>query len=117
MRAQRQRARRSFGEKFLEQLNPSPRISTWVQTYQITADLVCSGEGLALVDPFTAVSAGAELQIRVVEPVMPIDLWAVYRIDSPLNSVPKSFVHYVKSLGGDSSSIVPTGENRLHSVI
>jgi DNA-binding transcriptional LysR family regulator len=53
-------------EAYLEQLNPSPRISTWVQTYQIAKDLVCSGEGLALVDPFTAVSAGPELQIRVV---------------------------------------------------
>ena len=103
-------------EAYLEQLNPLPRISTWVQTYQIAKDLVCSGEGLALVDPFTAVSAGPELQIRVVEPVLPIDLYAVYRVDGPLNSVQKSFVQCVKSVAGDSISILPSGETRLHSV-
>jgi DNA-binding transcriptional LysR family regulator len=103
-------------EAYLEQLDPSPRILTWVQTYQIAKDLVCSGEGLALVDPFTAVSAGPELQIRVVEPVMPIDLYAVYRVDGPLNSVQKSFVQCVKSVAGDSISILPNGEAKLQAV-
>jgi DNA-binding transcriptional LysR family regulator len=103
-------------EAYLEQLHPPARISTWVQTYQIAKDLVCSGEGLALVDPFTAVSAGAELQIRVVEPVMPIDLYAVYRIDGPLNSVQKSFVQCVKAVAGDSISLIPSAGVQLHSV-
>jgi DNA-binding transcriptional LysR family regulator len=103
-------------EAYLEQLNPPARISTWVQTYQIAKDLVCSGEGLALVDPFTAVSAGAELQIRVVEPVMPIDLYAVYRIDGPLNSVQRSFVQCVKAVASDSISFLPSSESKLHSV-
>jgi len=103
-------------EAYLEQLNPPARISTWVQTYQIAKDLVCSGEGLALVDPFTAVSAGAELQIRVVQPVMPIDLYAVYRIDGPLNSVQKSFVQCVKAAASDSISFLPSPEVKLHSV-
>jgi DNA-binding transcriptional LysR family regulator len=101
---------------YLEQLNPPARISTWVQTYQIAKDLVCSGEGLALVDPFTAVSAGAELQLRVVEPVMPIDLYAVYRIDGPLNSVQRTFVQCVKAVASDSISFLPTSEPRLQSV-
>ena len=103
-------------EAYLEQLNPPPRISTWVQTYQIAKDLVCSGDGLALVDPFTAVSAGGDLQIRVVEPVMPIDLFAVYRIDGPLNSVQKSFVQCVKAVASDSISILPQSGSQLHSV-
>jgi DNA-binding transcriptional LysR family regulator len=103
-------------EVYLEQLNPPARISTWVQTYQIAKDLVCSGEGLALVDPFTAVSAGAELQLRVVEPVMPIDLYAVYRIDGPLNSVQRTFVQCVKAVASDSISFLPTSEPRLQSV-
>ena len=103
-------------EAYLEQLNPPARISTWVQTYQIAKDLVCSGDGLALVDPFTAVSAGGELQIRVVEPVMPINLFAVYRIDGPLNSVQKSFVQCVKAVASDSISILPSPGSQLHSV-
>ncbi len=47
---------------------------------------------------------------------MPIDLYAVYRVDGPLNSVQKSFVQCVKSVAGDSISILPSGETRLHSV-
>jgi DNA-binding transcriptional LysR family regulator len=103
-------------QAYLEQLRPPARITTWVQTYQIAKDLVCSGEGLALVDPFTAVSAGAELQIRVVEPVMPIDLYAVYRIDGPLNSVQRAFVQCVKAAASESISGLPTEGPRLHSV-
>jgi len=103
-------------EAHLQQLNPPARISTWVQTYQIAKDLVCSGEGLALVDPFTAASAGSELQARVVEPVMPIDLYAVYRIDGPLNSVQKSFVQCVKTVASDSISFLPGTGPKLHSV-
>jgi hypothetical protein len=64
-----------------------------------------------LIDPVTAVSAGPELQIRVVEPIMPIDLYAVYRIDGPLNRVQKSFVQCVKTVAGDSISFLP-GEAR-----
>ena len=95
-------------EAHLEQLNPPARISIWVQTYQIAKDLVCSGEGLALIDPFTAVSSGPELQIRVIEPIMPIALYAAYRIDGPLNSVQKSFVQCVKSVASDSISFLPS---------
>lgn len=102
-------------QAYLEQLDPPARINTWVQTYQIAKDIVCSGEGLALVDPFTAVSAGAELQLRVVEPVMPIQLYAVYRTDGPLNGVQKAFVQSVKAVAGDSISSLHR-ERRLHSV-
>lgn len=100
-------------EAHLEQLNPPARISTWVQTYHIAKDLVCSGDALALVDPFTAMSAGAELQVRVVEPVMPIDLYAVYRIDTPLNNVQRAFVECVKSVAAESISALGRSEPRL----
>src|SRR5882757_1047472 len=103
-------------EAHLEQLKPPARISIWVQTYQIAKDLVCSGEGLALVDPFTAVSAGPELQIRVVEPAVPIDLYAVYRIDGPLNRVQKSFVQCVKTVASNSISSLPTQAPKLYAV-
>ncbi len=84
--------------------------------YQIAKDIVCSGEGLALVDPFTAVSAGAELQTRVVEPIMKINLYAVYRADGPLNSVQKAFVQSVKTIAMELISFLRNRERRLHAV-
>jgi DNA-binding transcriptional LysR family regulator len=103
-------------EAHLEQLHPPARISIRVQTYQIAKDLVCSGEGLALIDPFTAVSAGPELQIRVVEPIMPIDLYAVYRVDGPLNRVQKSFVECVKTVASESISFLTSSAPRAQLV-
>jgi DNA-binding transcriptional LysR family regulator len=100
-------------EAHLEQLNPPARISIRVQTYQIAKDLVSSGEGFALIDPFTAVSSGPELQIRVVEPMMPIDLYAVYRIDGPLNRVQKSFVHCVKTVASESIRFLTASTDKL----
>jgi DNA-binding transcriptional LysR family regulator len=103
-------------QAYLEQLDPPARISTWVQTYQIAKDIVCSGEGVALVDPFTAVSAGAELQTRVVEPVMPINLYAVYRVDGPLNTVQKAFVQSVKTVASEQINSLRNRDRKLHSV-
>jgi DNA-binding transcriptional LysR family regulator len=103
-------------QAYLEQLDPPARISTWVQTYQIAKDIVCSGEGLALVDPFTAVSAGAELQTRIVEPVMPIHLYAVYRVDAPLNSVQKAFVSSIKAVASESIAYLMNRDRKLHLV-
>jgi DNA-binding transcriptional LysR family regulator len=101
-------------EAHLEQLNPPARISIRVQTYQIAKDLVCSGEGLALIDPFTAVSSGPELQIRVIEPVMPIDLYVVHRIDGPLNRVQKSFIQCVKTVASDSIGFLTNSSPKTH---
>jgi DNA-binding transcriptional LysR family regulator len=102
----------SFGRKLqthLELLDPPPRVSIWVQTYQIAKDLVCNGEGYALVDPFTAANSGPELQVRIVEPAVPVPLYAVYRIDGPLNSVQRSFMQCVKNVASDCiGAIQPT---------
>jgi DNA-binding transcriptional LysR family regulator len=100
-------------EAHLEQLNPPARICVRVQTYQIAKDLVSSGEGMALIDPFTAVSSGPELQIRVVEPMMPIDLYAVYRVDGPLNRVQKSFIQCVKAVASESIRFLTASVDRL----
>ena len=100
-------------EAHLEQLNPPARISIRVQTYQIAKDLVSSGEGLALIDPFTAVSSGPELQIRVVEPMMPIGVYAVYRIDGPLNRVQKSFVKCVKTVARQSHRFLTASMDKM----
>jgi DNA-binding transcriptional LysR family regulator len=96
----------------LGHLSPPARVSIRVQTYQIARDLVCRGEGLALIDPFTAVSAGDGLQIRVVEPVIPIELYAAYRVDGPLNSVQRSFVQCVQTVAKDSIIRLPWAGGR-----
>lgn len=41
----------------LEQLSPPPKVFARVQTYQLQLSMVASGEGVAIVDPFTAASA------------------------------------------------------------
>jgi len=81
----------------LERLDPPPRTSIWVQTYQIAKELVAAGEGYALVDPFTAVSGGSTVDIRPVEPEFPITLYAVHRIDGPLNPVQQAFLDCVRN--------------------
>ncbi len=103
-------------EAYLAQLDPPARISTWVQTYQIAKDIVCNGEGVALVDPFTATSAAGELQIRVVEPVLPLELYAVYRRGDALNAVQKAFVTCVRTVAADSVAGLQGAGNRLHAV-
>jgi DNA-binding transcriptional LysR family regulator len=103
-------------EAYLAQLDPPVRITTSVQTYQIARDIVCSGEGLALVDPFTAASAAGDLQIRVVEPVMPIELYAVYRTDEPLNVIQRAFVNCVRSAAAESIGFLQAPECKLHVV-
>jgi DNA-binding transcriptional LysR family regulator len=89
-------------QSYLEQLSPPPRVSIWVQTYQIARDLVGNGEGLALVDPFIAATSGPGIQIRRVEPAVPITLYAAYRMDQPLNSVQRSFLQCVRAAASES---------------
>lgn len=81
----------------LEQLRPAPSISVWVQTYQLARSLVALGEGLALVDPFTAWrDDGAEVQMRPLKLELGVTLYAVHRLDSPLNPVQKRFFAHVR---------------------
>jgi len=94
-------------QSYLEQLTPPPRVSIWVQTYQIARDLVSNGEGMALVDPFIAASSGPSIQIRPVEPAVPITLYAAYRIDGPLNSVQRLFLQCVRAAASESLSSIP----------
>jgi DNA-binding transcriptional LysR family regulator len=89
-------------QSYLEQLSPPPRVSIWVQTYQIARDLVGNGEGLALVDPFIAATSGPGIQIRAVEPAVPITLYAAYRMDQPLNSVQRTFLQCVRAAAAES---------------
>ena len=83
----------------LAQLEPAPRIAVSVQTYQLAHSLVAKGEGLALVDPFTARCGGAHsVQMRPLKPHLDVVLYAMYRPDSPLNPVQKRFLDLVRQL-------------------
>ena len=86
-------------QSHLQQLDPAPCVSVWVQTYQLARALVAQGHGLALVDPFTAWRAdGDEVQMRPLKLELDVTLYAVYRLDSPLNPVQKRFIAHVRRL-------------------
>lgn len=81
------------------QLEPAPRTTIWVQTYQLAYALVAKGEGLALVDPFTACGhTGTNVQTRPLKLRMKVSLYAVYRADDPLNQVQRHFLKLVSEL-------------------
>lgn len=83
----------------LVQLDPMPRVLVRVQTYQLAHSLVAQGEGLALVDPFTAWSGvGGVVQTRPLKLKLGVVLHAVYRDDHPLDAVQKRFLDIVRRL-------------------
>jgi DNA-binding transcriptional LysR family regulator len=52
-------------------------VQTRVQTYQMMRSMVEAGEGLAIVDPFTALGAkSAGLDVCPVAPALPVTLYA-----------------------------------------
>jgi DNA-binding transcriptional LysR family regulator len=86
-------------QSHLTQVVPAPLTSIWVQTYQLAYSLVAQGEGLALVDPFTASrDNGNAVQTRPLKLQLDVVLYAVYRQDSPLNPVQKHFLDLVRQL-------------------
>jgi DNA-binding transcriptional LysR family regulator len=89
----------SMLQSHLGKIDPPPRSTVAVQTYQLARSLVAKGEGLALVDPFTARCGGANsVQIRPLKPFIEVVLYAMHRPDSPLNKVQKRFLHLVRQL-------------------
>ncbi len=62
----------------LQALRPLPVVQTRVQTYQMMRSMVEAGEGLAIVDPFTASGARqAGLDACPVSPPIPVNLYAL----------------------------------------
>lgn len=62
----------------LQALRPAPVVHTRVQTHQMMRSMVEAGEGLAIVDPFTALGArAAGLDVCPVSPPVPISLYAL----------------------------------------
>ena len=86
-------------QSHLAQLQPPPQTLVSVQTYQLAHSLVARGEGLALVDPFTARAGDARhVQMRPLKPHLDVVLYAMFRPDSPLNPVQKRFLDLVRQL-------------------
>jgi DNA-binding transcriptional LysR family regulator len=86
-------------QSHLAKIDPAPKIVIAVQTYQLARSLVAKGEGVALVDPFTARCGDASsVQMRPLKPSLEVVLYAMHRPDSPLNPVQKRFLHLVRQL-------------------
>ena len=65
-------------ENKLHALRPAPVIQTRVQTHQMMRSMVEAGEGLAIVDPFTALGAkSAGLDACPLAPAVPVTLYAL----------------------------------------
>jgi len=92
----------AFGSMLQSQLAhvaPAPRTAVWVQTYQLAHALVARGQGLALVDPLTAsCDQRRTVQTRPLKLQLDVVLYAVYRMDSPLNPVQQRFVEIMREL-------------------
>ncbi|UCR85018.1 LysR substrate-binding domain-containing protein [Pseudomonas chlororaphis] len=68
----------------LQNLRPSPSIHTRVQTHQMMRSMVEAGEGLAIVDPFTALGAReGGLDVCPLSPPIPVTLYALTRSGNP----------------------------------
>lgn len=65
-----------------EGIHPQSRIT--VQTYQLARSLVEAGAGMTVVDPFTAAAADpSRVQVRVLEPGVPVQLFLLSAVSSP----------------------------------
>lgn len=65
-------------ESKLQALRPAPVVQTRVQTHQMMRSMVEAGEGLAIVDPFTAIGAKTSgLDVCPLSPAVPISLYAL----------------------------------------
>jgi DNA-binding transcriptional LysR family regulator len=59
-------------------LRPAPVVHIRVQTHQMMRSMVEAGEGLAIVDPFTALGAKTSgLDVCPLAPAVPVSLYAL----------------------------------------
>lgn len=80
----------------LQALRPLPVVQTRVQTYQMMRSMVEAGEGLAIVDPFTAFGAReAGLDTCPLSPPIPISLHALTLKDTSSTPALKALLEIV----------------------
>jgi DNA-binding transcriptional LysR family regulator len=86
----------------IEELEPPARIDISVQTYQLARMLVAAGQGLALVDPFTALSGNlGDVQARPLEPNIPVTLYVLRRVDETPSAAQQALLKRLQSLAID----------------
>lgn len=79
-----------------QNVHPQSRIT--VQTYQLARSLVEAGAGMTIVDPFTAASADhSRVRVRVLEPVVPVQLYLLTANSSPPAQTARRLVKFVGS--------------------
>ncbi|MBI3144521.1 MAG: LysR family transcriptional regulator [Pseudogulbenkiania sp.] len=82
----------------LEDRGIAPQVLTTVQTYQLAYDLVALGQGIAVVDPFTAHGRRpGEVQLRALTPPLQVQLYAVHAVDAPLSLPARQLIALIKS--------------------
>lgn len=78
-------------------VRPSPRIQTRVQTYQMMRSMVEAGEGLALVDPFTAAGSQASGIDRCpVSPAIAVTLYSLTLSGQTPSAAQRTFLEIVQ---------------------
>ena len=83
-------------EHKLAALRPAPMIQIRVQTHQMMRAMVEAGEGLAIVDPFTASGAkGGGLDVCPLSPAIAIGLYALSLNDAPSSPALQSLLERV----------------------
>jgi len=80
----------------LQALRPAPLVQTRVQTYQMMRSMVEAGEGLAIVDPFTAVGARTGgLDVCPLSPAIGVTLYALTLKDREPSAALKALLEIV----------------------
>ncbi len=80
----------------LQALRPAPLVQTRVQTYQMMRSMVEAGEGLAIVDPFTAIGARAGgLDVCPLSPAIGVTLYALTLKDREPSAALKALLEIV----------------------
>lgn len=83
-------------EHKLQALRPAPSIHTRVQTHQMMRSMVEAGEGLAIVDPFTALGARASgIDTCPLSPAVPVSLYALTFKHAPPTSAVQTLLGIV----------------------
>ncbi|ALI03900.1 LysR family transcriptional regulator [Pseudomonas sp. FW306-02-F02-AA] len=84
-------------ESKLQALRPAPVVQTRVQTHQMMRSMVEAGEGLAVVDPFTAIGAKASgLDVCPVSPAVPISLYALTLNNAEIAPATQALLEIIK---------------------
>ncbi|MBW4653838.1 MAG: LysR family transcriptional regulator [Kaiparowitsia implicata GSE-PSE-MK54-09C] len=86
----------------IQELEPPVHIEISVQTYQLARMLVAAGQGLALVDPFTALADHlGDIQARPLEPNIPVPLYLLRRVDETPTTAQKALLKHLQTLAID----------------